>query len=225
MCSVCPIHVVRVSSEAACGWCTRAPSWRVMTDNLGMHKADRTRLVEEGGPVALDPVHARQIAQFMLIAETYLDLSSPASAETRETLGMTKYAFMPGSALDPRTRALAILGAHISSAAIRLASVENVLERAGESMPHYRACRDYFNGDGPDNLNGRTCSRWFHVMLRNNAAHEEPSRTHLGVREQRRRERQDCIEMTTFSEAHSKIRAIANELQSLVTTTYGIAPP
>jgi hypothetical protein len=55
--------------------------------------------------VALDPVHARQIAQFILIAEKYLDMSSPAGVETSETLGMTKHAFMPESALDPRTRA------------------------------------------------------------------------------------------------------------------------
>ena len=34
--------------------------------------------------------------------------------------------------------------------------------------------------------------------------------------------RQDCIERTTFAEAHSKIRAVASELRTLVTTTYGL---
>jgi hypothetical protein len=63
------------------------------------------------------------------------------------------------------------------------------------------------------------------VMLRDNAVHGEPPRTPSGVKKQRRRERQDCIERTTFAEAHSKIRAIASELRTLVTTIYGLTLP
>jgi hypothetical protein len=120
----------------------------------------------------LTPEHKRQIAQFMLIAEHYLSLAGPAAHE-RETLGMTKHVFMPSNPVTAASVKLAIVGAHISSAAIRLTSIEGVLEDAHNANPSYRRCRDYFNGKTsmPDNdLRGSTCSEWFHVRLRDNVA-------------------------------------------------------
>jgi hypothetical protein len=86
---------------------------------------------------------------------------------------MTKHVFMPSNPVTAASVKLAIVGAHISSAAIRLTSIEGVLEDAHNANPSYRRCRDYFNGKTsmPDNdLRGSTCSEWFHVRLRDNVA-------------------------------------------------------
>ena len=80
----------------------------------------------------LAPDHERQIAQFLLIAEEYLRLSAAARDEREETLGMTKLSFLPGEILTEKDRRLAVIGAHLSSAAIRLASIEDVLWDANE---------------------------------------------------------------------------------------------
>jgi hypothetical protein len=78
--------------------------------------------------------------------------------------------------LTENTRRLTPIVAHLSSAAIRLASIEEVLKDANVQNDSYRQCRDYFNGrDGDaDDPRGSTPSEWLHVMLRDNAAHEEP---------------------------------------------------
>src|SRR5215470_14998392 len=131
----------------------------------------------------------------MLIAEEYLKLASPAQGEVTETLGMTKESFMPGAAVTENIRELTIVGAHLSSAAIRLASIEDVLRESGNAAPSYSECRAYYGGAErlgekqlDDDPRGQGCSEWFHVMLRDNAAHKEPPRDHADTRTQRRRQ-------------------------------------
>jgi hypothetical protein len=108
--------------------------------------------------VALTDQHRRQIAQFMLIVEVYLDLASPAIMETSETLGMTRHRFIPGESITSEDRTLAIIGAHVSSAAIRLASIQDVLDDAGVPNRSYRECRAYFSGKSTlDDVDPRAC--------------------------------------------------------------------
>ena len=66
----------------------------------------------------------RQIAQFWLIAGEYLRLGADAASNTADTFGMTKKEFIPSTAVTEETKKLAILSAHLSSAAIRLASID-----------------------------------------------------------------------------------------------------
>jgi hypothetical protein len=164
----------------------------------------------------LQPEHQRQIGQFMFIAEYYLRFAQPAERETTETLGMTKDDFLPGVPLTANTCRLTPIGAHLSSAAIRLASIEEVLKDANVQNDSYRQCRDYFNGHGEDadDPRGSTPSEWLHVMLRDNAAHEEPPVAPTSKVGRRRRARQDCLEAMTFSVAFLQIQYIARALRS-----------
>lgn len=176
----------------------------------------------------LNDDHRRQIAQFMLIAQHYLSLAAPAGKEGVETLGMTKHDFMPGAPINERTRGLAIIGAHISSAAIRLASVEEILTSANEPNLPYVECRAYFRGEASpqdDDPRASTCSEWFHVMLRDNAAHEEPPSAPTGRRAKRWRIRQNCLENTTFAQAYLRVCEIANSLRTLLTQEHGLSLP
>ncbi len=172
----------------------------------------------------LPPEHQRQIAQFLFIAQHYLQLAEPAERETRETLGMTKDDFLPGVPLTERTRHLIAIGAHLSSAAIRLASIEDVLDDANVPNGSYRRCREYFSGGGPaaDDPRGSTPSEWLHVMLRDNAAHEEPPAAPTSTKERRRRARQDCLEAMTFAVAFVQVRTIANNLRNDLIETHGL---
>jgi hypothetical protein len=170
----------------------------------------------------LPPEHQRQIAQFMFIAEHYLQLAEPAERESIETLGMTKDDFLPGSPLTEMTQRLTPIGAHVSSAAIRLASIEEVLKDADVQNDSYRECRDYFNGRGEDDLRGSKPSEWLHVMLRDNAAHEEPSAAPASTVGRRRRARQDCLEAMTFAVAFVQVRSIARALRKDLTERHGM---
>ncbi len=178
--------------------------------------------------MTLTDEHKRQIAQFMLIAEHYLSLAAPAANEVQETLGMTKHDFLPGAAITDNSVRLAIIGAHISSAAIRLASVEEVLRNAGAANQYYVECRTYFSGRGKSQIGdprASTCSEWFHVMLRDNAAHEEPPLAPANPISQRRRARQTNLENTTFARAYSKVREIAESLRTLLEAKYRVVLP
>lgn len=172
----------------------------------------------------LSPEHQRQIAQFMFVVEHYLALAASAQDETTETFGMAKDDFMPGMPLTERREHLIRIGANLSSAAIRLTSIEDVLRDAGVANASYVACRRYFsNADGAGDVRGSTASEWLHVMLRDNAAHEEPSQSPVSVIGQRRRARQDCLEAITFAEAFMRLRQIASSLREALEQTHGMA--
>jgi len=176
--------------------------------------------------VPLPAEHQRQIAQFMFIVEYYLSLAAPAQLETTETLGMTKDDFMPGIPLTDRGRELTRIGAHLSSAAIRLASIEDVMKDAGVASSSYLACRKYFSSaDGGEDSRGSTRSEWLHVMLLDNAAHEEPPQSPASVVGQRRRARQDCLESMSFARAFTQLREIADKLRARLEDTHGMMFP
>ena len=71
--------------------------------------------------------HKRQISQFALIANAYLQLGAEAASYDSETFGMTKASFHPSGSITDKTKRLAMLSAHLSSAAIRFVSIEEVL--------------------------------------------------------------------------------------------------
>ena len=171
--------------------------------------------------------HKRQIAQFMVIVQHYLDLASPAKAEREETLGMTKDSYLPGATATESTRQLTIIGAHLSSAAIRLASIEDVLKNAKVANRSYLECRAYFDGQGDlsDSEAWARMPKWFHVMLRDNAAHEEPPVAPEGKKARRRRARQTYIENTTFADAYTMVHAIATELFEVLRARHEVVPP
>lgn len=175
----------------------------------------------------LTDAHRRQLSQFALIADGYLRLATDC-AQIPDTFGMTKAAFLPSATLTDDVRRLAMLSAHLSSAAIRLASIDEVLKWAGFSRATYHECRDYF-GRNPSttiaDTRGESCSEWLHIMLRDNAAHEEPPLTHPGLEQQRRRKRQDCIEMLTFADVHSRLSMIATELREHLRVNHSLVVP
>jgi len=175
----------------------------------------------------LTDAHKRQLSKFALIADGYLGLAT-ASAQISETFGMTKAAFLPSSSVTDDVRKLAMLSAHLSSAAIRLASIDEVLKWAGFSRTTYHECRNYF-GKRPStttvDLRGESCSEWLHVMLRDNAAHEEPPLMHPDLEQQRRRGRQNCIEGLTFAEVYAKLQQIATEIRDHLRAQHSLIVP
>jgi hypothetical protein len=70
-----------------------------------------------------------------------------------------------------------VRAAHLASEAIRLASIDQVLHKAHETRLVYHECRPYFGRGGktlPADPRGSACEEWFHVMLRDAVAHNEP---------------------------------------------------
>ncbi len=127
-----------------------------------------------------------------------------------------------------RTQRLTIIGAHLSSAAIRMASVEDVLKQAQVANPSYLDWRAYFHGEkrfADSEPRARTCSDWFHVMLRDNATHVEPPQAPTGRKAKRCRIRQTCIENTTFADAYSKLREISKALHRFLTVRHDLVLP
>jgi hypothetical protein len=174
--------------------------------------------------MSLSKDQKREIAQLMFVARHYLRLATSAKGEAVK-MGNTKGDFASGATLGKRARRLTIIGAHLSSAAIRLASIEDVFEDAGIPNPSYVDCRAYFRGDprlADTDPRAVTCSDWLHIMLRDNAAHEEPDPARTGRKGIRWKTRQSNLEHTTFADAFDKIRAIATDLRTL-SLKHGVA--
>jgi hypothetical protein len=130
-----------------------------------------------------------------------------------------KDAFALGATLTRRTRQLTILGAHLASAASRLASVEDVLDKACCNRTSYRECRQHFSSSKKalrSDSRGSTCSEWFHIMLRDGVGHHETPEAPSEEHERRYRARQTCLESTTFREAYSKLVEIAGGLEGVM---------
>lgn len=171
--------------------------------------------------------HQRQIAQFMVIAKSYLQNATPA-ATISDTLGMTKAWYRPPAVLTVQMWNQTFVGAHLSSAAVRLAAVEDVLLKAGVQRAKYKECRWYFSAKNHDAVMGLShskCSEWLHVMLRDNAAHEEPDRNPNEYYEKRWRERQDFIEALPFADAYRMVTHIADELAAHLIAQHSFSLP
>lgn len=167
----------------------------------------------------------RQIAQFLIIAEHYLELGA-AAQQLSQTMGDSKARFMDPSRITSADCSLAITGAHLSSAAIRLASIEDVLDDAGVGDPSFVSCRAYFSGAtsiANNDPRASTCSEWLHVLMRDNAGHAEPPTHSSRLRDIRRCERQSFLLGLTLANAYAKLREIATSIRDRLARVHGFS--
>ena len=167
--------------------------------------------------MALQAEHKRQIAQFLLIIDHYIGASARA-ATSGSMFSLMKAEFYHPKTILPEFLELTIVSAHMSSAAIRLNTIEEVLKEAGHIRPVYRDARKYYGGSpamATGDPRGTTCSQWLHVMLRDNAGHEEPVAPVVAgdFRRERWRERQDLLLTLRFNQVYEKLNEIATEMK------------
>ena len=177
---------------------------------------------------AEDSERRREVAQLMLVALEYLRLSASPAEYADIEMGKTAGAFS-NAMLDAAEWSQTMLAANLASAAIRLASADEIIEKdLGAARSVYSDCRNYFHRNSkkrsPDDDRGRTCSAWFHVMLRDAIGHREVEETPDPELLNRYKERQLCITRTTFGQAHSNLLKTANDLSGHI-TALGIAVP
>ena len=169
----------------------------------------------------------REIIQLLLVAVEYLQLGRPPTALEGLTLSNAVSAFSKGT-LDDSEWSQTKLGAHLASAAVRLACADELLEKTHTGPRHvYKESHTYFRKSSkvllPD-TKGKTCSEWFHIMLRDSIGHRERDATRDPIQKTRYAERQDCIERTSFREAHQRLQQTADELLTVLKTE-GITLP
>lgn len=170
---------------------------------------------------------AREIRQLMFVAEWYLSQAEPARLETVRKLGDTAAEFMPGTMPSSEGQRLTFLAASLSSAAIRLATIDDVLRRdpIHDPRPAYVECVGYFGWTSPDPAwTFPSCTEWLHVMLRDAIAHSEPPQDtgENAQQAERRSERQSLIQQLRFSEAYEVLLAIAERLRNDLTQKYEV---
>lgn len=171
----------------------------------------------------LNEPQQREVTQLMLVAQEYLRLGQPPLMSRDTRMGDVGKPLARGT-LTATEWSQTMSGAHLASAAIRLASIDHVLEAAKEPRPLYLACRAYFRGDAELDPRGQTCSEWFHVMFRDAVAHNEPSRGASGKQHQRYEGRQRCVEATTYGEAHHRLKKTVDELLAVL-EEHGVVLP
>lgn len=174
--------------------------------------------------------HEREITQLLFIAKNYLSLGSDARLFANDTLAAAKDCFARGATPSTRARELTIVGAHLSSAAVRLVSIEEVLRGAKVSTLRLNACRDYFGDKGPlqDSEARVRFPDWFYIMLRDNTAHEEPTQEltqELPEVVRRRQIRQEYLESTKFPDAHSNLQGNVDALSTFLRETHRMVLP
>ena len=173
----------------------------------------------------LDPSQKREITQLLLVAREYLHVADPPAASRDIKMGQTAKALAKATLTEPEW-SQTMIGAHLASAAVRLTSIDEVLKTAKEARPLYTNCRKYFSKNSclADDPRGSTCSEWFHVMLRDAVAHNEPRPGAPDKQKQRFKARQQCIEATTFGDAHLRLTQTEDDL-SAIATAYGVIVP
>lgn len=171
--------------------------------------------------MALTEPQQRELAQLLLVARAYLHLADP-EAIGDVGLSETKRAFVCGH-LNAADWSQVMKGAHLASAAIRLACIDDVLEEAHAGRVLYGECRAFFGAQKrfqpADAPRGSTCSEWFHIMLRDSIGHREPQ-----PGEVRYEARQRCIEATTFGAAHARLRQTEHELADVLSANGVVLP-
>jgi hypothetical protein len=100
------------------------------------------------------------------VAQAYLPLADPEDEDGRIRLSESKDAFAPGARVSLAEWSRTMKGAHLASAAIRLASIDEVLDRANDGRALYQECRKYFRTGTTiaDDPPGSSCPVWFHVI-------------------------------------------------------------
>jgi hypothetical protein len=170
--------------------------------------------------MALGESQRRELVQLFLVAQVYLEMVGPEGEECTIPLGATKDAFVSGARLSLDDWSRAMKAAHLASAAIRLSSIDQVLDKGHHGRSVYQECRRYFGRGGktmPADPRGSACEGWFHVMLRDAVAHNEPPDVDtpewLAVRFEAR---QLSIEATPFGHALSRLRQTAEHLAGIL---------
>jgi hypothetical protein len=93
-------------------------------------------------------------------------------------MGETKGTFPLTGRLDEATQKLTTLSADLASAATRLASTDEILERAGCGRGVYSPCRKYFGQTNiPQRVDLHQCPDWFHILFRDAVGHAETKPT------------------------------------------------
>ena len=163
----------------------------------------------------LDPKRKREIRQLMFVAERYLSLSEPARHQASRKLGDTAAHFESGATPSGEIQQLTFLAADLSSAGIRLATIDEILYRADSDRPGYKTCVRYFSWkDLPEGSALPNDAEWLHVMLRDSIGHDEPPQGRTTSLATRRGERQDLIEGLSFARAYETLKSIAVKLRS-----------
>src|SRR5262245_7821835 len=130
--------------------------------------------------MGLNQFQTREVVQLILVAHEYLRLAKPPQEFESLALSNAASAFAKAT-LDHSEWAQTMLGAHLASAAVRLASADEILEKTRTGTRHvYKECRAYFRKNSKARLpdaRGNHCSEWFHIMLRDAIGHREGDAT------------------------------------------------
>ena len=124
----------------------------------------------------LTPDYQREIRQRWLVVKHYLRLARERQKalppyQLAKAVGELALPFAVKGPIDPKTRSLNILGANLSSAALRLAIIEERLDAAGLSwtMKDYRQeCAKPYDREAFKRVFLARKNEWLHVMTRNN---------------------------------------------------------
>lgn len=177
--------------------------------------------------MALSQPQKREAAQLLLVAREYLELATPPAAMRDTRMSANADAFTKTTVTNSEW-SQTMLVAHLASAAVRLASIDAVLKKGGVGRTTYIECLTYFSRNPPllpaRDDRAQVCSEWFHVMLRDAIAHEEPQPSAPDEEQSRYETRQNVIEETTLGAAYAQLRQTADEL-AVHLGGYGIVPP
>jgi len=158
----------------------------------------------------------REVRQLLFVARYYLRQASAAKKERLRRLGDTAADFKAGVRPTRKTRRLALVAAHLSSAAVRLATIEKVLSASRSPTDTYKACQAFYQKEVSDYPPATDC---LHVLLRDSIGHAEPRAG------SRWRKRQDDIQELSFATAYDTLATIEGTLRGHLKTKHRITLP
>lgn len=179
---------------------------------------------EVGQVKKLDLAREREIRQLIWVADDYLARASAARSENGK-VGDEAAAFTSEVPPDAKTAHRVRLSSDMTSAAIRLGTVEEVLAGSGHPRPGYLECDRYFGRKKRPPGSSFPGPAWLHLMLRNNASHEEPPADPKTDLARRREERQAFVVGLTFVETYATLEKIAAELREHLRQKHGLVCP
>jgi len=169
--------------------------------------------------MALSDPQRREAAQLLLVAGEYLKLAAPPPDASEDPLGAATEAWTRAALTDPEWRHT-IRTAHLSSAAVRLTALDELLEETQTGPRNaVSSCRAYFkaNSSTPGPL-ARHAAFWFHVLLRDAIGHPEPGATPPADPQQlaRYQERNHGIAATTWADAIARLTTTTDTLTAIL---------
>lgn len=169
--------------------------------------------------MALNPEQQREAKQLLLVAREYLRIVELPQVVRQSQLGVGADAFTRPVITEAEWEHT-LRTAHLASAAVRLAALEELLEetKTGTRNVH-SSCRAYFKKDShsTEKLSMRG-PRWLHVLLRDVIGHIEPWMDEGADPQQqaRYRERLQYVGATTLGDVHERLSATASELSEIL---------